>query len=95
MTAPQPSDTPNTDLTPKDKTWWVECVASFIEEDIDDGHSSSELTARIDDAFEKGQSYIREVLSQGQSEANESMNSMLKTISERLERIEQRLDSSS
>ena len=95
MSAPNSDENFSEDLTPKDKAWWVECIASFAEEGVDGDAPSGELVARIDDAFEKGREHIRQVISKGRSEADEKMNSMLTSISDRLESIEKRLDSDS
>ena len=54
---------------------------------------SVELTDRIDEALEKGRDHLRHILSVGRSEVDETTNSMLKSISDRLESIEKRLDS--
>ncbi len=92
MSAHHSHDKSPDDLTPKDKAWWVECIASFVQEGADDAKPSEELTARIDAAIEKGQAQVQELLSKGRSDADATVSSMLKTISERLETIEKRLD---
>ena len=93
MSTPHVDAKETDDLTPKDKAWWVECIGSFITEGIEEGDLSVELTAQIEAAFDKGQEHIQQLFSKGSSEADQTMNSMLESISERLENIENRLNS--
>ena len=83
---------PNDEITPLDKEWWRQFADSFMEEGetVKDGAASAsdELSRRFDDAVEKGQAKLQELLASSRSEAEASVHSALSEISQRLDRIE-------